>query len=238
MTLKKSRKFNYGALKERLDLVKNIVYYKRGLEELSLNVTNACPNACVFCIRDRDSGWGVANLYLNKDPSVEEIISAFDEESKRVKNLGINLKRVKICGYGEPLLRFKDLIFVISHIRKSEPNTEIQIATTGWPYFRFISEKETFLKKAMENGLTHIFLSLNASDKVSYKKLVRPGIKDYDENAFEDTLRFGVMAKKLGLDVVLGFIDLDSLDKKKAKILAESNGLKYKIREFENGESK
>ncbi|MFH1971432.1 MAG: radical SAM protein [Patescibacteria group bacterium] len=225
-------------MKERLNLVRNIVYYKRGFEELSLNVTNACPNACVFCIRDRDSGWGVSNLYLSEDPSIDDIIVAFNKESDRLNKLEVNLKRVKICGYGEPLLRFEDLIPIISHIRKKEPTTEIQIATSGWSYFRFVPQKDNLLKKAVDNGLTHIFLSLNSSDKESYRRIVRPGIDNYDESAFEDTLKFGVMAKELGLDVVLGFVDLKSLDKKKAKKLAESKGLRYRIREFEKGEAK
>ena len=141
---------NYGKLKERVRAEKNIVYYKRGLEELSLNITNACPNACAFCIRDRDAGWGVSNLYLSRDPSVEEILSAFDSESRKITENGIELKRVKICGYGEPILRFNDLFPITEHIRESYPGIDIQLTTTGWPYLRFINQDTTPLKMLID----------------------------------------------------------------------------------------
>lgn len=226
---------NYGKLKGKILSGNNIIYYKRGMEELSLNITNACPNSCIFCIRDRDAGWGVSNLYLDSDPTIEAIISAVTEEYKNITQAGIALRKVKICGYGEPILRLPEIIPVISYIRNMVPTAEIQIATSGWPYLRFISDNDDILRDAKTAGLTDIYLSINASDKEHYHKIVRPGIGKYDENAFDDSLKFGVMAKRLGIDVVLGFVDLPGLDKVYMKRLAETLGIPFKIREFEDG---
>ncbi|KKK91158.1 hypothetical protein LCGC14_2715790, partial [marine sediment metagenome] len=198
------------------------------------NITNACPNSCVFCIRDRDAGWGVSNLYLSRDPSVEEILSEFDRESKRVTDDGIKLKRVKICGYGEPILRFDDLFPIVEHVRDKYPNVEIQLATTGWPYFRYISEDTAPIKKMKEAGMSHIFLSLNATENDRYKRIIRPGIKDIGENAFSDALRFAEAVRDANYDVTLGFVRLNGTDEKEIEKLSNQLRIKYRMRDFEN----
>ena len=72
---------------------------------LYINLTNKCPNACRFCIRNFTDSLGDADsLVLDKDPSVEEVkaelrkwdVSRYDE--------------VVFCGYGEPTERLKDLL--------------------------------------------------------------------------------------------------------------------------------
>lgn len=223
---------NLGGLKGKVEPEKNIVYYRRGLDELSLNVTNACPNACVFCIRDRDAGWGVGNLYMDSDPSIEEIIGAFLKEHARVKSEGVDVKKVKICGYGEPTLRTNDLPPILTRIR-SHGVPEVQLTTTGWPYFRFISEDLGKLAGLREAGLTDIYLSMSATNAADYLKLVKPGMSTPDVRAFDDAVRFGVGARQLGLNVTLGFINLPNTDASEIREFAKRLGLKYKIREME-----
>ena len=227
---------NYGKLKGRVEDGENIFYYRRGLEELSLNITNACPNACAFCIRDRDQGWGVSNLYLSRDPTVEEITQAYDNEHERIRASGIDLKKIKICGYGEPILRFEDLKPIARHIRRDSngENLEIQVTTTGWPYFRFISPNVGRISELKKAGISHIYLSINALDKKNYDKLVRPGINEIDNDAFGDALRFGEGAKEAGLDVTLGFIRLGRITEEEVMVFAEKYGMKYRLREFED----
>ncbi len=225
--------FNFGKLRGKIPFGNNIVYYRRELNELSLNITNACPNRCVFCIRNHDPGWKVSNLYLYKDPSVNEIINAFDSESERIKNLGIKLTKVKICGYGEPILRFDDILFILKHIKNSYPDLTIQIATTGWPYFRYVSDNTLRLKELKNAGLTDIYISLSTPDKETYRKLVKPGVDKYDSSAFEDAINFTIAARDAGFKVILGFINLNGLKENNVKKLAKKLKVDYKLREFE-----
>ncbi len=225
---------NLGKLRERVPFGENIVYYRRGLEELSLNITNACPNACTFCIRDRDKGWGVSNLYMREDPSVQEILDAFDREQKKIVASGIRLDKVKICGYGEPILRFNDLFPIAEHIKERDPKSNIQVTTTGWPYFRFISEDVSRLKDLKIAGMDSVYLSLSTLDLETYRKLVRPGVNEYDVNAFDDSLRFGIAARDAGLEVTLGFINLAGIREEEVRAFAERLGVNYKLREFED----
>ena len=231
-----SKVLNFGGLRGKIISGENIIYHRRGLEELSLNITNACPNACTFCIRDRDAGWGVSNLYLSKDPTIDEIINAFDSESEKIKDSGIKLRKVKICGYGEPILRFTDLFPILEHIRKLNNNIIIQLTTTGWPYFIYISDDTSRLNDIKTAGLTDVYLSLNALSKDAYHKLIRPGNKEYDSSAFEDSIRFGIAARDAGLTVTLGFINLAGINEEDVKRFAENLGVNYKLREFEKWE--
>jgi len=224
---------NFGKLRGKITPGENIVYHRRGLNEISLNITNACPNGCTFCIRDYDAGWKVSNLYLSKDPTINEIIKSFDSEIKKIKPLGIKLIKVKICGYGEPILRADDLSPILKHIKTSYPDVIIQLTTTGWPYFRYISDNTHKLRKLKLAGLTDIYLSLSTPYKESYRNLVRPGINKYDTLAFKDSLRFCIAAKDAGLRVTLGFIDLAGLKEEDAKKLAKKLGVSYKLREVE-----
>ena len=44
---------------------------------LYLNVTNRCPNRCSFCIRNNaDGAYGSESLWLEREPTVEEIVAA------------------------------------------------------------------------------------------------------------------------------------------------------------------
>ncbi len=224
---------NLGKLAGKVTPQENIVYYRRGMDELSLNITNACPNACAFCIRDFDEGWGVSNLYLSRDPSISEITSAFDREREKVREAGIKLKRVKICGYGEPILRFNDLPAIARHIRESDSELAIQVTTTGWPFFRFVSQDVTRIAELKSAGVTDVYLSMSASQRETYRKLVRPGFKEYDPRAFDDSIRFGVAARDAGLAVTLGFINLPGVEEEDVQRFAGELGMPYKLREFE-----
>jgi len=226
-------KFNFGKLKGNIQFAKNIVYYRRGLNELSLNINNACPNSCTFCIRDRDAGWGVSNLYLSEEPNVDDIIKTFDFETKKIRDSGVKLTKVKICGYGEPILRFHDLFPILEHIKKTHPNTLIQLTTTGWPFFRYISKDISKINDLKNAGLTDVYLSISTPNKEAYKRLVRPGVDDYDPLAFEDTIRFGIAARDAGLNVTLGFIRIAGLKDEDARKFAEQLKINYKIRELE-----
>lgn len=226
--------FNFGKLRGEIPSADNIVYYRRGLDELSLNITNACPNACSFCIRDRDAGWGVSNLYLAQDPSVREICDSFDTEADKIAASKTVLRKVKICGYGEPILRFADLLPLSRHIHGGHPDVSVQITTTGWPYFKFVSKDQSRIKELKDSGVTDIYLSLSTTDKEVYRKLVRPGIDEHISTAFDDSVRFGVAARDAGLIVTLGFINLAEIKEEDVVNFARKLGLNYKLREFES----
>ena len=51
----------------------NNIVYTYG-KQIYLNITNACPCNCVFCVRNNTDGLGdMGSLWLEHEPSFEEI---------------------------------------------------------------------------------------------------------------------------------------------------------------------
>ena len=68
---------------------------------LSINVTNQCPNACEFCLRQNRSGSLYAdNLwYEGTEPTKEQLLADL-----KTRDLS-KYTEIVFCGYGEPACR-------------------------------------------------------------------------------------------------------------------------------------
>lgn len=71
---------------------------------LYLNLTNACPNRCSFCVRNFAPGVGGYDLWLDHQPTAEEILEAVGEPTR--------FREIVFCGYGEPTCRLDVLLQV------------------------------------------------------------------------------------------------------------------------------
>ena len=81
----------------------NFVY--RYGENLYVNLTNKCSNACTFCIRNNGDGIGDSgNLWLSREPSAKEVIDLIDSFD--------NYEEVVFCGYGEPTYKIDEMVEV------------------------------------------------------------------------------------------------------------------------------
>lgn len=78
-----------------------------------VNMTNRCPCACTFCLRQNAPGvYGSDPLWLDREPTVEEV-----EQSLSKWDLS-SMDEVVFCGYGEPAERLKDLLEVAAWLKK------------------------------------------------------------------------------------------------------------------------
>ena len=67
-----------------------------------LNITNACPCNCEFCIRRTTSTVGESSsLWLSHTPSFEDVKAAIDSFDFTDYNEAV------FCGYGEPTASFE-----------------------------------------------------------------------------------------------------------------------------------
>lgn len=189
---------------------------------LYVNITNRCSNACTFCVRnDHDTVNGKDNLWLDREPTVEEIKADFE-----TRNLG-KYDAVVFCGYGEPTERFEDLITVAKWLKEKEPGLQIRINTNG--HANLIAGRD--VTPDLEGVIDCVSISLNAENAEKYQKLC---ISRYGgEAAFEGLQEFARLAKRYVPEVVFSVVDIMPEEEIEAcRKIAEQCGVSFRVRSF------
>ncbi len=195
----------------------NIAYKYQG--SLYLNLTNRCTNKCKFCIRFTPSGVDNIDLWLEHEPSVEEIIEALERENFT------QYDEIIVCGYGEPLLRVDDVLEVAKYI-KSKKNIKIRVNTNGHAN-RFAGRDTT---PGMKGLIDVISISLNAENAEKYNEIC---VCDYGEQGFFDMLDFARAAKEYVPEVILSVVDVIGKDQiEECKKIANDIGVTFRVREY------
>lgn len=139
---------------------------------LYVNMTNRCPCACTFCVRNKkDHVFESDSLWLEREPTVQEICDSLDTWDLA------KCEEVVFCGFGEPTERLYDLLEVAKYI-KSKSDIRIRINTNGLA--DLIWKKSTAPK--LKGLIDAVSISLNATNKEDYLEVVRPkfGIESFD----------------------------------------------------------
>ncbi len=71
-------------------------------ETVYVNLTNACTNSCVFCLREQKDDVCGAEMWHDDKFTINDVIEQF-------KAYTPTPKQVVFCGYGEPFLK-KDMM--------------------------------------------------------------------------------------------------------------------------------
>lgn len=188
--------------------------------KLYLNITNKCPCACEFCIRRNGEGaYGSDSLWLEHQPTAEEVIDALKKE-----NLD-SYDEIIFCGFGEPTCELNILIKAAKYIR-SVTKTPIRINTNGLS--DLINELSTC--KLMTGLFDTVSISLNASDKEKYNKITQPKWKD---KAFDAMINFAVEANEIFPRVILSVVDVISDEEiEKCRELCKKLGIELRVRNY------
>ncbi len=192
-------------------------------DNLYVNLTNKCPCACTFCLRQtRDEMNHSGSLWLEREPGVEEVKAEFDKFDMQ------KYKEVVFCGFGEPTERLEDLLEIAAFV-KDKFNKPIRINTNGLS--DLIWQKDT---APMYKGLVDtVSISLNTPNKERYYELTRSkfGIDSYDA-----MLNFAGNVSKYVPHVVLSTvaITLTEEEEKQCAQICERLGVTYRIRPWES----
>lgn len=179
---------------------------------LYLNITNRCSNACVFCIRYHSDFVKGHNLKLDYEPSVKELIGAIGSPLK--------YDEIVFCGYGEPFKRL-DVVVELSRWIKSQ-GAKVRINTNG--HANAINQRNILPEL---KGIVDTFsISLNAHNETTYNTLCKPLLP----NAYKEMLEFARLAVKDGFDVRLTVVSMPEVDIEKCRAIAEDIGAKFKVR--------
>ena len=188
-----------------------------------VNMTNRCPCACTFCLRHNAPGvYGSEPLWLDREPTVSEVCESLD--GWRLSDF----EEIVFCGYGEPTERLYDLLEVAKYI-KSKSDIKIRINTNGLSDLIHGSPTAPDLKGLIDC----VSVSLNATNKEDYLKVVRPkfGIDSYDA-----MLAFTKDCVKYVPSVVMTVVDVvtSKEEQERSRRICESLGATLRIRPFES----
>ena len=189
---------------------------------LYVNLTNRCSNACTFCVRNKhDNVNGQDDLWLDHEPSLAQIKADFERRDLK------QYDSVVFCGYGEPAMRFDDLITIAKWIKEKYPSMPIRINTNGQA--NLICGRD--VTPEMEGCIDCVSISLNAENADKYQKLC---VSEFGgETAFQALQEFAGLAKRYVPEVVFSVVDIMREEEIEAcRLIAEACGVKFRVREF------
>ena len=187
---------------------------------LYINITNRCSNACDFCVRTQADGFYADSLWLEREPTVEEIIDD-------IKRRGIeNYSSIVFCGYGEPTERLLDMFAVCDAIREVS-DIRIRLNTNG--HSDLINGRET--AKEFKNRFDAVSISLNAANAEEYDSVCH---SVYGKEAYDAVIKFASDVKNYVSETVFSVVrgTIPEEDLEKCREIADKAGVKLRIREY------
>ena len=185
-----------------------------------LNITNACPCRCTFCIRNNGDSVGEATtLWFEHSPSIDEIKAEIDAFDFTKYN-----NSIIICGYGEPTCALNNMLEACKYLKRKGIN--IRLNTNGLS--DLINKRET--AKEICAVIDSVSISLNAPTKEKYNEVTQPS---FGEKSFDAMLNFAKECKELGIPTKLTVVDVISKeDIKDCKKLCEEIQIPLRVREY------
>lgn len=192
-------------------------------KNLYVNLTNKCPCACTFCLRQtRDAMDDSGPLWLSHEPTAAEVIAEF-------KNFDLTqFKEIVFCGFGEPTEALPVLLEVAGYLKKHYPNP-IRINTNGLG--NLIHGKN--IAPLFKGLIDTISISLNTPNADEYHKLVR---SKFGAQSFQSMLDFAKECTKYIPNVVMTTVETTITKDEEALCakICEDLGVKYRIRPWES----
>ena len=199
-----------------------------------INLTNACSNACVFCLREQKDDVCGSNMWHDDKYTLEDIIEQFEKFLTPHPNPlpqgareYYTPQNVVFCGYGEPFLKKDMMKSFAQYLRKNYPEIKIRVNTNGHANAIY----KTNVAEEFKDLLDEASVSLNSDNAEQYNEICQPKI----ENAFEAVQDFLRCCNKAGIktyaSIVTGF-DERKIDVENCEKLAKSLGAEFRNREF------
>ena len=194
-------------------------------ETVYINLTNACTNSCVFCLRNQRDDVRGSVMWHDDNYTLNDIIEQFE-------GFKPTPKQVVFCGYGEPFLR-KDMMKAFAqYLRKNYPDIKIRVNTNGHANAIY----KTNVIDEFSGLLDAVSVSLNSDNAEEYNEICNPKI----DNAYEEVKKFISACTDAGIDTIASIVTkFDSkynINAEKCEKIAHSLGADFRNREFiENG---
>lgn len=190
---------------------------------LYVNLTNKCPCACTFCLRQtRDHMEDSGVLWLEKEPTVDEVIADF-------ANFNMDdYDEVVFCGFGEPTERIDVLLEVAAYVKKTY-NKPTRINTNGLG--NLVNGRD--ITPELKGLIDTVSISLNTPNKERYYELTR---SKFGIGSFDAMIDFAKEAVKYVPHVVMTTVatTITKEEESECQRICDNIGVKYRIRPFED----
>ena len=190
-----------------------------------VNLTNRCPCACRFCLRNNASGLlGSGSLWLEREPTLDEVTASLDGWDYA------RFREVVFCGYGEPTERLDVLLAAAMHLKRRDASLRVRVNTNGLS--DLINGKPT--APLFSGKVDCLSISLNTDNAADYVELCRP---TFGDAAYPALLRFAKEAVAAVPEVVMTVVGdpVTSLERQaRCRAIAESLGAHLRVRPYES----
>jgi len=170
---------------------------------LYVNLTIRCNADCVFCDRKGEAVIKGHNLRINREPTVQEVIQAIGDPTR--------YEEVVFCGYGEPTIRLEALKEISRWAKSLGGRTRINTDGHG-----SVINKRNIVPE-LAGLIDAVSISLNSTDPQQYGELMRLDGARF----FPAMIDFAKEAVKFIPNVVMTIVDLNEVDREKARRLVE-----------------
>jgi len=186
-----------------------------------VNLTNACTNDCVFCLRAQKDDVCGSEMWHDDNYKLEDIIEQFKKYSS-------SAKEVVFCGYGEPFLKKDMMKDFCKYLRKNYPDIKIRVNTNGHANAIY----KTNISQEFKGLIDSVSVSLNSDNKEEYNEICKPKI----DGAYDAVLDFIKTSVEAGIEVstsiVTGFDEEHNINIENCEQISKKLGAKFRNREF------
>jgi TatD DNase family protein len=191
------------------------VFVYRLKDSLYINLTIRCNADCVFCDRKGEAVIKGHNLRIEREPGAREVIDAIGDP--------LRYDEIVFCGYGEPTIRLDVLKEVAAAVKSRGGKTRLNTDGHG----NVINRRN--IVPELAGLIDAVSISLNSTDPAQYGALMRID----GEKFFAAMVEFAREAVRLLPRVVLTIVDLNDVDREKARRFVEEEiGATFYMRPF------
>ncbi|MEW6359437.1 MAG: TatD family hydrolase [Planctomycetota bacterium] len=176
-----------------------------------LNITNHCPNRCVFCRRRSDFYVKGHHLRLDAEPSLPAIIAAAGDMSK--------YEEVVFAGLGEPTLRLDVVKAIAKQAKQRGVKTRLNTNGQGSP----LNGRD--ICPELAGLIDRVSVSLTTTDPAMYRKLCHPE----SPTAHQAVMAFIEAARKTFPEVEVTTVDLPEIDADAVSAWAKEKGVEFRL---------
>ena len=179
----------------------NYVYLLDG--RAYVNITNRCANACAFCIRNTGDGVKDTPLWLEREPTADDVMRAFAALEGRTDD------EIVFCGFGEPTEKMDVLAECAKRFKAA--GYRLRLNTNGLGSLVNCRDISKELK-----DFDVVSVSLNQANTQKYAEI-----------------DFARSCKNAGIAVVFTVVDTIGVDDiEECKAVAEKLGIPLRVREY------